>query len=162
MSGDRRLPTDHLVDTLTFAMSGAGGIGAIWWVSSSASGSSRTRPGVQESSTDVQEEGALLPLMGMRSILVRTLILCWPLALGASCVPPAVPCGPSSCFGCCDRNGECVSSNQEDSCGQAGLQCDVCVDPERCIAGLCRSVSPGGRGMGGVGGGAGGGVGGGG
>jgi hypothetical protein len=74
-------------------------------------------------------------------------------------------CGPDSCTGCCDANGECVAGFTPNSCGASGNRCDVCVGEQACFLGRCMSpaVSGGGDGTfdaGSTGGGGGGGGGG--
>lgn len=83
------------------------------------------------------------------------------LFLGAACSPPAEPCGPSSCFGCCDASGQCQAGTSDSACGLGGATCGICA-AGLCQANACRSSSTGGGGGGGSVGGGGGALGGGG
>jgi hypothetical protein len=48
------------------------------------------------------------------------------------------PCGPSTCKGCCDANGKCVSGGQDVTCGTGGVACMDCTATVRsCVAGEC-------------------------
>ncbi|MCA2980154.1 MAG: hypothetical protein INH41_24775 [Myxococcaceae bacterium] len=72
------------------------------------------------------------------------------LALGlASCgAPPkqqsAQPCEASTCAGCCDARGECLSGTAVFECGVGGVACRVCAVNELCAAGACQRFDGGG------------------
>lgn len=74
----------------------------------------------------------------------------------ASCAQSTAPtgsCGP--CFGCCASDGRCRSGTDGESCGIDARNCDVCVQGQACIAGVCRTrESPAGGGAAATGGGA--------
>jgi len=52
---------------------------------------------------------------------------------------PSVPCGPSSCAGCCDPAGRCQPGTAATACGSAGLACMDCLPAyTKCVSGgLC-------------------------
>jgi hypothetical protein len=60
------------------------------------------------------------------------------LALTA-CGPTDLPCGPTTCGGCCDATGACVGGALPTACGSLGNSCDVCVGNQQC-AGRCISL----------------------
>ena len=79
-------------------------------------------------------------------------------ALANSCGPAATPCGPSTCSGCCDPNGTCITSPNNalsQTCGKAGVACQNCLARNDGRT-QCLNFTCGGSG-GGAGGGAGGG-----
>ncbi|MDP3232287.1 MAG: hypothetical protein Q8S33_16765 [Myxococcales bacterium] len=55
----------------------------------------------------------------------------------ASCGAAPVPCGPSTCNGCCDENGECLSGSAVFECGSGGAMCVACQVNELCRSGVC-------------------------
>lgn len=56
----------------------------------------------------------------------------------ASCGAPQGPaCGPSTCAGCCDANGECLGGSAVFECGSGGAMCTACQSNELCRAGAC-------------------------
>lgn len=46
------------------------------------------------------------------------------------------PCGPDTCAGCCDGDGNCRTGNERAFCGVGGHACRICVDG-RCEANVC-------------------------
>lgn len=84
--------------------------------------------------------------------------------LASSCSPIAAKCGPSSCTGCCDAAGACVTGSSNLSCGASGSTCASCPLGQNCVLGQCSIGSTQGGGSGGgsgggvTGGGSGGGV----
>jgi hypothetical protein len=59
------------------------------------------------------------------------------LLLGSGCPPT---CDRSTCTGCCDAAGECVSGTSRNFCGAGGVQCGVCATSTRCRAGACVDI----------------------
>lgn len=55
----------------------------------------------------------------------------------ASCGAPPKPCGPATCSGCCDSNGECLGGSAVFECGSGGAMCQACQPNELCRAGAC-------------------------
>lgn len=55
----------------------------------------------------------------------------------ASCGPTQRACGPSTCSGCCDANGECLAGNAVFDCGAGGVMCMACQPNEVCRTGAC-------------------------
>jgi len=53
--------------------------------------------------------------------------------------PPPTGCGPSSCTGCCDRDGVCQVGLATGACGKEGAQCTPCGMGLSCNAGVCSS-----------------------
>ena len=62
----------------------------------------------------------------------------------AACAPPVAVCGPSTCAGCCDANGECVIAPSALQCGASGSTCSQCVLGQTCSSGFCTNASSGG------------------
>lgn len=72
---------------------------------------------------------------------------------GSTCTPDCTgkECGPDGCGGtcgagctgetCCNSQGACVVGSTNDACGTGGNMCQVCVEPEVCIAFGCISQS---------------------
>ncbi|MBL8911116.1 MAG: hypothetical protein JNM17_10525 [Archangium sp.] len=55
------------------------------------------------------------------------------------------PCSPSTCSGCCNGNGQCVSGQTQQECGNSGNACSVCLQIDMCVpttgsamGGLCQ------------------------
>lgn len=57
-------------------------------------------------------------------------------ACGSTIGPPPVPCGPSSCTGCC-RGDSCVDGTSDSACGRAGAQCADCGTSRLCLNASC-------------------------
>jgi hypothetical protein len=57
----------------------------------------------------------------------------------AACGSPSgqTTCGPDTCDGCCDASGKCRTGDQDQVCGNAGLNCDVCSGGQVCRARAC-------------------------
>jgi hypothetical protein len=55
----------------------------------------------------------------------------------ASCGAAPKACGPSTCNGCCDQNGECLAGSAVFECGSGGAMCRACQVNELCRAGVC-------------------------
>ncbi|MDP1920448.1 MAG: hypothetical protein Q8L14_29660 [Myxococcales bacterium] len=55
----------------------------------------------------------------------------------AGCGATQVPCGPSSCQGCCDAQGSCVATPSAQQCGSGGNQCSACGAGAICLVGSC-------------------------
>ncbi len=51
------------------------------------------------------------------------------------------PCGPSTCFGCCDASGQCVSGTDQSVCGTQGGACSACSAEQVCKVGVCTSTA---------------------
>lgn len=64
-------------------------------------------------------------------------------SLAVSCSAP--PCGPGTCFGCCDPAGACAPSGAA-TCGENGATCSACRVDEVCAAGQCVNRSQAGGG----------------
>jgi len=62
-------------------------------------------------------------------------------------------CTASTCQGCCDVEGLCLSGKDLNACGAGAVMCAVCVSGQVCEGGLCKAAL--GGGAGGSGGGAG-------
>ncbi len=62
--------------------------------------------------------------------------LCLALLL-AACTPPAPPCGPTNCNGCCDATGQCQGGSVTNACGQFGNACNSCGPGQTCSLGAC-------------------------
>src|SRR4051812_39648351 len=62
-------------------------------------------------------------------------------------------CDVTSCGGCCDATGRCLSGVTELACGLNGVTCAACESTQSCSAGLCREGQAGGAGGGSAGGG---------
>ena len=65
----------------------------------------------------------------MRAPLLAVLFLCAPLL---ACQQP---CGPSTCAGCCNADGDCVeapNNSVQTICGGAGLACAACASNQLC------------------------------
>lgn len=65
------------------------------------------------------------------------------LSVVSSCGPAPQPCGPSSCMGCCDENGECLAGTGLLACGAAGGACVACEANQACLAGACGLIDGG-------------------
>lgn len=61
----------------------------------------------------------------------------------ASCGPAPKPCGPSTCQGCCDSNGECLAGTAVFECGAGGSMCLACQSNELCRTGVCETFDGG-------------------
>jgi hypothetical protein len=48
-------------------------------------------------------------------------------------------CGPQSCSGCCDLQGNCQDGITSNACGTGGASCSACPAGESCIGGQCLS-----------------------
>jgi hypothetical protein len=46
-------------------------------------------------------------------------------------------CDRSTCTGCCDSSGACLSGTSRNFCGAGGVLCGVCSSATRCRAGVC-------------------------
>lgn len=55
----------------------------------------------------------------------------------ASCGPTTAACGPGTCNGCCDSNGECLAGTAVFECGVGGAMCSACQANEVCREGAC-------------------------
>lgn len=55
----------------------------------------------------------------------------------ASCGAAPKACGPSTCNGCCDQNGECLAGSAVFECGSGGAMCAACQVNELCRSGVC-------------------------
>ena len=76
----------------------------------------------------------------MRSLMRSAPALLVGLLLGfliASCGEPPKKCGPGTCNGCCDANGQCLAGTAVFDCGIGGAQCLACQPNELCRAGTC-------------------------
>lgn len=62
----------------------------------------------------------------------------------ASCGPTTPACGPGTCNGCCDSNGECLAGSAVFECGTGGAMCTACQPNELCRDGVC-GLFPGGQ-----------------
>lgn len=52
----------------------------------------------------------------------------------------APPCGPTTCFGCCDSTtGQCVAGTVTSACGNGGYVCTACSGSQTCSGGQCSS-----------------------
>ncbi|MBL8918328.1 MAG: VWA domain-containing protein [Myxococcaceae bacterium] len=97
-----------------------------------------------------------------------TRVLGWTTLLGlfffaistGGCGRNAVPCGPSSCTGCCDSAGQCQSLPSVSACGSSGAACVQCGAGQTCSFGSCSGPFGTGGGVSGSGGGSSGGSGG--
>jgi hypothetical protein len=48
------------------------------------------------------------------------------------------PCDPTSCpTGCCDANGQCVTSSSNSACGKGGIKCQTCSAGQECDGTSC-------------------------
>ena len=65
------------------------------------------------------------------------------LSFVASCGPAPQPCGPSTCTGCCDENGECLAGSSLLACGVGGGACAACEANQACLAGACGLIDGG-------------------
>lgn len=74
------------------------------------------------------------PLMRSAPALVIGLLLGF---LIASCGEAPKKCGPGTCNGCCDANGQCLAGTAVFDCGFGGAQCLACEPNELCRAGGC-------------------------
>lgn len=61
----------------------------------------------------------------------------------ASCGAAPKPCGPSTCMGCCDSNGECLGGTAVFECGAGGSMCLSCQANELCRTGVCETFDGG-------------------
>lgn len=52
---------------------------------------------------------------------------------GGRCEGLAI-CGPETCSGCCDADGQCVSGHDSGACGRRGQACEACGADEVCAA----------------------------
>ena len=68
-----------------------------------------------------------------------------------ACPTPPVVCGPSTCAGCCDANGQCQSGLGVTACGTLGRACDTCTASQTCQSGVCQAINNAGGGVGGSG-----------
>lgn len=62
-----------------------------------------------------------------------------------ACVNRNQPCGPSTCSGCCNASGVCVSGQLAAECGNSGNACMTCLAIDMCVpstgaamGGLCQ------------------------
>jgi hypothetical protein len=67
---------------------------------------------------------------------MRYLVLSTALILGG-CGFVEIPCGPSSCGGCCDTNNKCWPGGNRFACGAGGNYCHSCTAMQACMAGSC-------------------------
>lgn len=75
-------------------------------------------------------------------------------AVAPACgAPGASTCGPSTCTGCCDSSGACLSGSVGSACGVQGELCAACQGSDVCTLGACFPASSGGAAGGGTGGG---------
>lgn len=81
----------------------------------------------------------------MRRATLPTLLF-----LASACSSAPAPCGPSSCSGCCDPSGACVTGDSNAACGRGGAECLECLGGS-CTQGMCQGAG-GGTGGGGGGG----------
>jgi hypothetical protein len=63
------------------------------------------------------------------------------LSLAPSCGKEA--CGPTTCFGCCDATGLCVTGVEVAACGVNGAVCNACGAGQACEQGGCHFTSNG-------------------
>ena len=56
-------------------------------------------------------------------------------SLAPSCGQAA--CGPTTCFGCCDATGLCVTGTEVAVCGINGGACNACGASQLCQQGIC-------------------------
>ena len=49
------------------------------------------------------------------------------------------PCGPNTCQGCCNNQGQCVAGNAATACGKMGIVCNACGGSQTCVDGACSS-----------------------
>lgn len=79
--------------------------------------------------------------------LTRSLVLGFSvgftLSVASSCGPAPQPCGPSTCTGCCDENGECLAGTGLLACGVGGNTCAVCATNQACLGGACGLIDGG-------------------
>jgi hypothetical protein len=81
----------------------------------------------------------------MQTIRTLTLGLVVGLSLSfvSSCGPAPKECGPSTCMGCCDENGECLAGSGQLACGLGGGACAVCEANQACLGGACGLIDGG-------------------
>jgi hypothetical protein len=65
------------------------------------------------------------------------------LAVSSSCGPTPNACGPSTCLGCCDENGECLAGSSLLACGVGGAECVACAANQACLLGACGLIDGG-------------------
>lgn len=65
------------------------------------------------------------------------------LSVVSSCGPAPQACGPSTCMGCCDENGECLAGTALLACGVGGGTCAACEANQACHAGACGLIDGG-------------------
>ena len=62
---------------------------------------------------------------------------------GVCSSPVETSCSPSTCFGCCDAQGNCVGGKSLAACGEGGQACQVCPSADTaCLNGFCLLGSP--------------------
>src|SRR5579871_2208067 len=62
------------------------------------------------------------------------------LLLLAGCPTSNKPaCNATSCTGCCDSTGTCVSGVTSNACGSSGTACAACGSNQTCLNGTCQT-----------------------
>lgn len=61
----------------------------------------------------------------------------------AACGEAPKKCGPGTCNGCCDANGECLVGTAVFDCGAGGEACVACLPNELCRVGVCETFDGG-------------------
>src|SRR4051812_13994521 len=83
---------------------------------------------------------------------MRYFLLIMALCLGG-CGFVEIPCGPSNCGGCCDKQNKCWPGDTRYACGTGGDYCHSCFSEQACMAGACEDMPGAGGGNGDTGGG---------
>lgn len=71
--------------------------------------------------------------------IIRWLVLGMAIGLLVSVAPSCgqAACGPTTCFGCCDATGLCVTGAEVSACGVSGAVCNACGAAQACQQGGC-------------------------